>query len=82
MNLVGRSSTHELDQRYHLEEVLVPASVSCRRVTMPEDDADAETGRKLAELEMKLLMVLIIWNFELLPIPQSLAGFDAEDVVT
>ncbi|KIV86698.1 hypothetical protein PV11_02296 [Exophiala sideris] len=39
-------------------------------------------GRRLAYLQLRIILVLIIWNFELLPIPANLNSFDAIDVLT
>jgi cytochrome P450 len=34
-------------------------------------------GRRLAYLELRILLTMIVWNFELLPCPDELAGFSA-----
>lgn len=39
-------------------------------------------GRKLASQELKILVTLIIWNFELQPTPAELSTFAAHDVLT
>lgn len=39
-------------------------------------------GKKLAYLEMRVIYALIVWNFELLPIPDSLSDWKAQDVLT
>ncbi|KAK4939050.1 hypothetical protein LTR10_020624 [Elasticomyces elasticus] len=39
-------------------------------------------GRRLAYLQLRIILVLIVWNFELLPIPANLNSFDAIDVLT
>jgi cytochrome P450 len=39
-------------------------------------------GRKLAYVEMRLIFTLIIWNFELLPCPPELSGYEAITGVT
>ncbi|KAK3069043.1 hypothetical protein LTR53_012922 [Teratosphaeriaceae sp. CCFEE 6253] len=39
-------------------------------------------GRKLASLELKILFVLIIWNFELVATPPALSGFAGRDIMT
>ncbi|KXT05531.1 hypothetical protein AC578_3713 [Pseudocercospora eumusae] len=39
-------------------------------------------GRKLAYLEMRVIHALIVWNFELLPIPDSLIEWRVQDVLT
>ncbi|OQV11354.1 hypothetical protein CLAIMM_15200 [Cladophialophora immunda] len=36
-------------------------------------------GRRLAYLQMRIILVLMIWNFELLPLPQELSSFQAVD---
>ncbi|KAK5122321.1 hypothetical protein LTR85_004232 [Meristemomyces frigidus] len=40
------------------------------------------TGRKLASLELKIIMTLIIWDFELLPTPPALSSFAGQDKIT
>jgi len=40
------------------------------------------TGRKLAEVELHMVLVLIIWNFKLAPTPPALSGYKAWDVLT
>lgn len=39
-------------------------------------------GRRLAYLQMRIILVLIIWNFELLPCPAELSSFEAIDMMT
>lgn len=39
-------------------------------------------GRKLATLELKIIMTLIIWTFELQPTPAALSSFLGQDGVT
>ncbi|KAK3659996.1 hypothetical protein LTR56_000922 [Elasticomyces elasticus] len=39
-------------------------------------------GRKLALLEMNILFTLVIWNLELLTVPDKLSTFAAKDVMT
>jgi cytochrome P450 len=39
-------------------------------------------GRKMAYVEMKLLMTLIVWNFELHKCPKELSGYQAVDKMT
>lgn len=39
-------------------------------------------GRKLAYLELRTLMTMIMWHFELLPLPKELAGYKAVAGVT
>jgi len=39
-------------------------------------------GKRLAYLEMRLILTLLIWNFEMLPCPDELSGFEAVDGVT
>ncbi|KAK4501034.1 hypothetical protein PRZ48_006840 [Zasmidium cellare] len=39
-------------------------------------------GRRFAELEMRVLFTLIIWHFELLPIPAELEDFDPLEMLT
>ena len=34
-------------------------------------------GKRLAYLEMRILLTLIIWNFELLQCPPALSGYDS-----
>lgn len=43
---------------------------------------DNNVGKKLAYLEMRTIYSLIVWNFELQPIPESLLDFKAQDVIT
>ena len=38
-------------------------------------------GRRMAYLELKLVLVLIIWNFELQKCPPELNNYSAEDKV-
>jgi cytochrome P450 len=39
-------------------------------------------GRRLAYLEMRVLVTLLVWNFELLPCPGELSGYAAVDGMT
>lgn len=39
-------------------------------------------GRKLAYLELRILVTLIVWNFELLPCPEELSGYGAKEGLT
>ncbi|KAI3316576.1 cytochrome P450 [Xylariaceae sp. AK1471] len=39
-------------------------------------------GKRLAYMEAKIITTMIIWNFELLPTPTELGGYDAVDGVT
>ncbi|KAL2274435.1 hypothetical protein FJTKL_03196 [Diaporthe vaccinii] len=39
-------------------------------------------GRRLAALELRIMVVLIVWNFELLPCPQQLSGYASKMGVT
>ncbi|KAI1855455.1 hypothetical protein JX266_000320 [Neoarthrinium moseri] len=36
-------------------------------------------GSKFAQLELKVILTLIVWTFELKPIPAALAGFEGHD---
>jgi hypothetical protein len=40
------------------------------------------SGRKLAYIELRMLVVFIVWNFELLPVPGELSAYLAVDKVT
>lgn len=39
-------------------------------------------GKRLAYLEARIITTMLIWHFELLPVPESLGGYDATDGVT
>ena len=39
-------------------------------------------GRRLGYLEMRMLVALLVWNFELLPCPEELSGYAAIDGMT
>lgn len=39
-------------------------------------------GRKLALLELKIIVTLVIWRFKLLPTPPALSSFQAQDKLT
>ena len=39
-------------------------------------------GKRLAYLEMRLIFTLVVWNFELLPCPPELSGYEAMNGVT
>jgi cytochrome P450 len=39
-------------------------------------------GRRMAYLEIRLILVLLIWEFELKKVPQELGGYDAFDKMT
>ena len=43
---------------------------------------DFLTGKKMAYLELRIVLVLIIWNFELLPTPPLLSTYRAIDKIT
>lgn len=39
-------------------------------------------GRRLAYVELRTLISLIVWNFEILKCPETLSGYEGKDVVT
>jgi cytochrome P450 len=39
-------------------------------------------GKRLAYIEMRLIFTLVLWNFELLPCPLELSGYEAINGVT
>ncbi|TQN70001.1 Cytochrome P450 monooxygenase TRI13 [Colletotrichum shisoi] len=39
-------------------------------------------GRRLAYLELRIILTLIVWNFELLPCPEKLSGYGAREGLT
>lgn len=39
-------------------------------------------GRRLAYIQLRIVLVMVIWNFELLPIEGELASFKAEEKIT
>ncbi|KAK4499232.1 hypothetical protein PRZ48_009745 [Zasmidium cellare] len=39
-------------------------------------------GKKMAYLNMKILLAIILWNFELLPLPQELSGLESVEANT
>ncbi|RYP51843.1 hypothetical protein DL768_002919 [Monosporascus sp. mg162] len=39
-------------------------------------------GKRLAYLEARIIITMVIWNFELLPVPLALRGYGATDGVT
>lgn len=39
-------------------------------------------GKRLAYIELRMLIVFIIWNFELLPTPEQLSSYEAVDRIT
>lgn len=39
-------------------------------------------GKKLAYLEMRVIYTLILWNFELLPIPEAMFDMKGQDILT
>lgn len=39
-------------------------------------------GKKLAYLEIRTLLVLLVWSFELQQVPEGLRGYEAVDVLT
>ncbi|KAK4554653.1 hypothetical protein LTR86_008155 [Recurvomyces mirabilis] len=39
-------------------------------------------GQKLAMMSLRMLVTYIVWSFELLPVPEEFAGFEAEDRLT
>lgn len=39
-------------------------------------------GKKLAYLEMRLFITILVWNYELLQVPQKLRGYEAMDLLT
>lgn len=44
--------------------------------------ADNMLGRKLATLQLKIIITSIVWHFELMPTPPSLSSFAEHDVLT
>ena len=44
-------------------------------------NADSVTGRKFASLELRILVTLIVWNFDLQPVPEALASFAGHDKI-
>lgn len=47
-----------------------------------ENFADFDTGRRLAELELKIIIGLVIWNFNLEPTPAGLSSYAARHDLT
>ncbi|TKA29918.1 hypothetical protein B0A54_15044 [Friedmanniomyces endolithicus] len=43
---------------------------------------ESRAGRKLASLELKIIILLVVWTLDLLPIPESMASFAAKDMMT
>lgn len=39
-------------------------------------------GKRLAYLEMRILVTIMVWTFEMLPMPEGLGGFEAYDTLT
>ena len=39
-------------------------------------------GRRMAQLQVKIIMTLVVWNFEFLPVPTSLGGYEARDGIS
>ena len=39
-------------------------------------------GKKMAYLNMRILLAIILWNFELLPLPEELSGMDSVEANT
>lgn len=39
-------------------------------------------GKKLAYLEMRILVTVMVWTYEFLPVPEKLAGWEAVDTLT
>jgi cytochrome P450 len=39
-------------------------------------------GKRLAYLNMRILFILIVWNFELLPCPENLSGYSSKLIAT
>ncbi|KAL5583935.1 hypothetical protein FOVSG1_015286 [Fusarium oxysporum f. sp. vasinfectum] len=39
-------------------------------------------GRRMAQLQVKVIMALVVWNFEFLEIPESLGGYAAYDGIS
>ncbi|CAG8051375.1 unnamed protein product [Penicillium olsonii] len=39
-------------------------------------------GRRMAYLELKIVFVLLLWNFELQPVPEALSSYQAVDKLT
>ncbi|KAF9769902.1 hypothetical protein IL306_012605 [Fusarium sp. DS 682] len=39
-------------------------------------------GRRMAQLQVKVIMALVVWNFEFLEIPESLGGYEAYDGIS
>jgi len=40
------------------------------------------TGKKLGYLELKILLIQLVWNFEFERCPEPLRGYEAEDFLT
>lgn len=45
------------------------------------NDVSPCTGKKLAIQELRILIVLLVLNFEFLPPPSDLTGMDAEESI-
>lgn len=52
------------------------------RLTNKKKAPDHLTGRRLAYIELRMLIVFIIWNFELLSVPDKLSTYLAADKIT
>lgn len=39
-------------------------------------------GVKLAVLELRVILTLLVWSFEMLPTPEGISGFKGDDMNT
>ena len=58
-----------------------PANLS-HRLLIHTDHDSLFSGRRLAEMELRLVIVLLVWTFDLQPTPEELSGYGATDGLT
>ena len=85
--------TQKRDPPPHLVWDLAVVSVSIRRALLfilgtlspcliHKNTLISNLGRKIAELELRMVIVLLVWNFEFKPTPPELSSHRAVDMAT
>ncbi|KAK4502038.1 hypothetical protein PRZ48_007849 [Zasmidium cellare] len=79
---------HKRSKNSQANKDKIPAWRDDPSLFMPERWLDKDgnfnpnAGRKWAHLELRIMYILIIWNFELLPTPKELSSFSSYDGLT
>lgn len=77
-----KPSIREPVRAYPLEQVSAVALVSLTTCTLHGKMLILNLGRKLGEMQLRIFITLIVWNFHLEPTPASLSSFSKHEELT